>query len=406
MKKLKAWMEPRYTKIAIYSIVSAVIVFAVCLVIFNSNVALHSAYNIGAAIMKPLVLGLVIAYLILPIVKLLERKVFHKISKKRTRRNLAVLLIYIILAVILGVICAFVVIAVSKGISSISVSLSSLESLAQSLQADFDEFWKLIEDKMAEYHITFGSIGKSAIGLFSNIKAAGSTLLFALIFSIYFLMDTNISVYWKKAARTLLSDRTRAAGKEFLHDADTVFSGYIRGQTLDALIMGVMVTVFFMLAGVPYASVIGILTGLGNLIPFVGPVVGFASLIIVCLTQMAFDKMIIGAIILILVLAVDGNIINPKLLSTAVEVHPILVFLAIIAGGEVGGIVGMLVAVPCAALIKQQFEKYVERRAKEKEEEAAAAAIEAGEPPAEIGTGEPPEKIEAGEAPTEVDSAE
>ena len=61
-------------------------------------------------------------------------------------------------------------------------------------------------------------------------------------------------------------------------------------------------------------------------------------------------------------MTIDGNIINPKLLSSNVEIHPVLVLVAIIAGGQIGGIVGMLIAVPVAALIKLQFEKFIARR--------------------------------------------
>ena len=92
--------------------------------------------------------------------------------------------------------------------------------------------------------------------------------------------------------------------------------------------------------------------------------VGFGSLIIVSLAEGSISKLIIGAVILAAVMFIDGNVINPKMLSSNVEVHPVLVIVALIAGGNIGGVVGMLVAVPVAALLKLQFEKYVEKRRK------------------------------------------
>ena len=148
----------------------------------------------------------------------------------------------------------------------------------------------------------------------------------------------------------------------FAADADRVFSGYIRGQSMDAVIMGVMTTLTLLIAGIPYAPVIGILTGLGNLVPYVGPVVGFGSLIIVCLAEGSVTHLIAGAVILAVVMFVDANIINPRIVSSNVEVHPVLVIVALLAGGKVGGVVGMLVAVPIAALVKLQFEKKVEKK--------------------------------------------
>ena len=98
--------------------------------------------------------------------------------------------------------------------------------------------------------------------------------------------------------------------------------------------------------------------------PYVGPVVGFGSLIIVSLAEGSIAKLVIGAVILAAVMFIDGNVINPKMLSSNVEVHPVLVIVALLAGGKVGGVVGMLVAVPVAALLKLQFDKYVEKRRK------------------------------------------
>ena len=144
----------------------------------------------------------------------------------------------------------------------------------------------------------------------------------------------------------------------------SLLSGYIRGQSMDALLVGVMVSIAMLIARIPYALVIGILTGIGNLVPYVGPVVGFGSLIIVSLAENSISKLIIGAVILAVVMFIDGNVINPRMLSSNVEVHPVLVIVALLAGGKVGGVVGMLIAVPVAALLKLQFERYVEKRRK------------------------------------------
>ena len=189
-------------------------------------------------------------------------------------------------------------------------------------------------------------------------------MLFAIIFSVYFLYDDSIATYWSGVVDAFSSAETRAKIAAFAVDADRVFSGYIRGQSMDALLVGVMVSIAMLIARIPYALVIGILTGIGNLVPYVGPVVGFGSLIIVSLAEGSISKLIIGAVILAAVMFIDGNVINPKMLSSNVEVHPVLVIVALIAGGNIGGVVGMLVAVPVAALLKLQFEKYVEKRRK------------------------------------------
>jgi predicted PurR-regulated permease PerM len=129
-----------------------------------------------------------------------------------------------------------------------------------------------------------------------------------------------------------------------------------------------------MVIGVPNGTVVGVLTGCGNLIPYVGPVIGYLTLALVCIPTGAWTKLIAGAIVLAILLFVDGNIINPRLLSSNVMVHPLLVVAALIGGGAVGGFVGMLIAVPTAALIKIQFDRYLERREARLKAEAKAAA--------------------------------
>ena len=101
---------------------------------------------------------------------------------------------------------------------------------------------------------------------------------------------------------------------------------------------------------------------IGNLIPYVGPILGYAGLITVCLLEGEINKLIIGGICLLVIMFLDGNVLNPKLLSNSVKVHPLLVVAALIGGGALGGILGMIVAVPCAALLKLQFDRYLQKK--------------------------------------------
>lgn len=165
-----------------------------------------------------------------------------------------------------------------------------------------------------------------------------------------------------KVSQTLFKESTLNKSAELASDADRVCTGYIRGQALDALIVGTVATIAFLIAGIPYGPVIGILTGIGNFIPFLGPIIGFSSLIIICFVKGLYMKMIVGGIILACIMFLDSKLVNPNLLSKNVEVHPVLVFLALIAGEQIGGLTGMLVAVPCAAFLKEQFEKYMAKR--------------------------------------------
>ena len=117
-----------------------------------------------------------------------------------------------------------------------------------------------------------------------------------------------------------------------------------------------------MIADIPEALLIALLVGIGNLIPYVGPIVGYLAVILVCLPTGAYHQLIIGVIGLFVIMIIDGNIINPKLLSNNIKIHPLLVVAALIGGGAVGGFVGMLVAVPVAALLKLYFDRFLNEK--------------------------------------------
>ena len=137
------------------------------------------------------------------------------------------------------------------------------------------------------------------------------------------------------------------------------FTGYMRGQFIDAVLVGLMVGVSLTVVGVDFAPVIGIATGIGNLIPYIGPIVSYVLTVAVCVVNGDIGRLVVAAAVLLVIQFVDGQVINPKILSDSVEVHPILVLVALTAGGRLGGVLGMFIAVPCAALAKIYFEKFV-----------------------------------------------
>jgi predicted PurR-regulated permease PerM len=194
--------------------------------------------------------------------------------------------------------------------------------------------------------------------------------IFAIIFGIYFLIDgPYVLIYLGRVGHVLFKDDIAVNHYRIMNDVDRVFSGYFRGQGIDAAIVGVLSGIALTAIGVPFGPVVGLLAGLGNLIPYVGGPVGFGSIAVVCLPGAEWGKMIAGFVVMAIIMLVDSNVINPKLLSDNVDVHPILVVAALIAGGAVGGIAGMLVAVPLAGFLKIQVDRWVEKR--EAEEVAA-----------------------------------
>ncbi|MBR6089836.1 MAG: AI-2E family transporter [Anaerolineaceae bacterium] len=358
MFNLKQYKDSRYTKIAVYVIVTSVIMFFLFILISMSGGFFEKMVSVIGMVLKPIIAGGVIAYLLEPVVQLLQKKL--KFARGAAVISTIALIVLLILALL-------VTAGVFLGKQISLISFENIGDLIGEFSEQLNEISVRVQDWFASHSIDIKAITGGVGNFVSGITGAASDIFFALIFAVYFLLDSDgIQGYWNRIRKLFIKPETQARVHEVLMDADKCFSGYIRGQFLDALLVGIVTFIGMLVCGVPYPFVIGLLTGIGNLIPYVGPVVGFVTLVIVCLIEGAWSKLLIGGIVLAVLLFLDGNVINPKLLSSSIEIHPLLVFAAMIAGSAVGGLIGMLVAVPLAALLKIEFDKFLDRKEAEK----------------------------------------
>ncbi len=358
--------------IAVIACVSVIIMF----LLYHMIPWVAQAWKIVAAVLKPVVLGSVICYLLYPAVTFFEKK-FNKKSPKKWARSASVLLMLLIVLAALVVFNVILIWTATKQITKID--LQSMQTFLTEVQESTGDLSKNFDQWLKEQNIDYAAITQKIQGLVTSVVSgtvgAITSLFFGTIFSIYFLIDgDNIAGYWKKAAKAIIPDQTIRVLKELADDADRCFSGYIRGQAIDALIVGAVTTILMLLVGMPNAVLIGFLTGFGNLIPYVGPILGYGSVIIVTLLEFNPKMMVVGLIILIVVMFLDGNIINPRLLANAVNVHPLLVVAALLAGGALGGLLGILLAVPSGAFLKLQFDKFIKFRQENKKEKEVRKA--------------------------------
>ncbi|MBR3251973.1 MAG: AI-2E family transporter [Erysipelotrichaceae bacterium] len=370
MKFFKQFYDEKYSKLSLYIIKTTLMIFVMGLIIFTFYSKTRNILNFFVAILGPLILGMALAYLLEPLVEFFENRVFYSINNEKKARVISVAVTFTMILIFVVLILLALIMTVTRSIDKIEVK--DLTEFINMITNDFSKFWASVEAELAKFNINLGNIGTILSNVFNNVSSGASTLLFANIFAVYFLLDSHIAEYWQNVLDVFTSEETRKKLADFSKDADRVFSGYIRGQSIDAFLVGVMVTIALVILRVPYAVVIGLITGIGNLIPYVGPILGFASLAVVAISEGSMFHLAAGGAVLGLVMAIDGNIINPKLLSDNVEIHPVLVIVALIAGGEIGGVLGMLLAVPCAALLKLQFDRFIERRRAENEIEQKA----------------------------------
>ncbi len=363
MKKLKEYLDPGYTKICIYAGMTFILTGVAIYLLYLTGGFWSRVWSLFTSVLRPVLIGGIFCYLFTPLVNRIERRI-NKKGSRPCARSLAVILCYLFVALIIAALVMLLLFTMYRSISA--VSLEGLGSMLSALKEDLSGYQELIEGKLG----SSGAIVKEAGGMLglmiTGIKNTGTGIAFGIVISVYLLLDgKRILPYWKRAFHLMSGGRYDDRLGTFLADADRVFSGYIRGQFVDAVIVGALSSIAMLIAGVPSALVVGILTGIGNLIPYIGPVIGYVTLAFVCLLAMDWGHLAVGALILAGVMAVDSNLINPRLLSNNVMVHPLLVVVALIGGGAAGGFIGMIIAVPAAALIKIQFDKYLGRKEKE-----------------------------------------
>ncbi|MCR5100221.1 MAG: AI-2E family transporter [Butyrivibrio sp.] len=370
MKKYFSKLDQKYLKICIYAGLTVLITAGLGAVLLSTGVFWSKLWKIFTAVLKPMIIGGILSYLFLPIVTRIEKYINRK-KEHKSARLVSVIFTYAIVILSIALVIFLIIVAVYKNVETLNVE--TIQNTFATIKNDYSEIWDFIESKLESYNIDTVNMTPVITAATEAVKNFFSGMLFGIIFSIYFMLDkSRIGVYWKRAFHLIFGQKSEDKLLVFMKDADNAFSGYIRGQFLDAFLVGVLSSIALSLVGVPSGVLVGIFVGIGNMVPYLGPIVGYATLVIVCLPTAAFTKMLIGFVVLAFIMFVDGNIINPKLLSENVDVHPLLVVAALIGGGAIGGVVGMLVAVPTAALLKLQFDRYLEkletRRAEEDEE--------------------------------------
>ena len=337
---------------------------------------------------SPLLLGFALAYLLSPLCSMLERflgKIPLFKQKEKLRKNLGILLCYLLILLFLVFLGSLLVSVFTKNIHLVQGEdfVKGLEGMLLLLKNFYDDLnRRILEIPIAGNNLQEGvqtflakllsfvqNLGSNFLSSVGNMGSLIGNLLFGIIFSIYFLADgVKIALYWERILRLLIGEKRVLAFRGFLKDTDRAFSGYIRGQLIDGIIMAFLVSISLSLVGVRYALAIGILTGIGNLIPYVGPFVAYGTTVLVCTLYGDFSKLLPAVLVLFVIQTLDGNVINPRLLSNSIDIHPLLVIISLIIGGAVGGVLGIFLAAPIASLIKLQVDRMIEKgEAKKKE---------------------------------------
>lgn len=381
-KEYKFRASSKYFTVSSY-VFGVLLVFAVavkCIFFWDDASAFIS--NLISTL-EPFFLGILIAFLINPLVNWMRRFLFGKlipIKKPGLNNAISIALAYIlVLAAIISAIF-FIIPSVVKTAYDLVKQIDSVRDTVLGIAKwvdgkinvglvatvnkylSIDYLKSLVADYSKDITSSIISTGSAVIGAFVNI-------VIAFIVSIYLIIDKKVQT--RSFKRIIYAFFSEQRAKKICYvgkKAITIFSNFFDGKMLDSLIMGIITFFAMLIMGLcglkgcmENALLIAILIGVTNMIPYFGPFIGAVPSILFLLVY-SWQSALIFTVYIIVIMQVDGNIIGPKILGGSTGLRPLWIIFAITIGGWAFGIVGMLIGVPIVATITGLLNESVDVR--------------------------------------------
>ena len=341
---------------------------------------------------SPLILGAIIAYILEIMIKRIE-KIFFPNSKnkwlRKARRPICILLttvlvlfllVLLVYTIIPGLTQAFTVL--SREFPNYFVQAKSwametfrdVPSITDAIK-DVELDWNFLQERVAKWAITGiadNSLLSSTVTVISAVMGSIANFLISMIFAIFLLSGKQtLQSQSRNVMFAAVSEKTNNRMQHMLSTANRCFSGFIIGQTINGLILGVLTWLGMRIFGMPYALMVGVLSGTTSLIPIIGGYIGAALGTFLVFT--VNPNLALWFLVFIVALQnVQGNILYPRLVGNSVGLPSLWVLAAVSVGGGLSGVGGMILAVPTTATLYALVHEWVQKKkelAKAKEHE-------------------------------------
>ncbi len=323
-------------------------------------VTLAAMYFLGTVLLT-LGISAVTAYVLLPVVRLLERGMPWRNRRPGLSRGIAVGVIFLAgLGILTGLLVAVIPPTIQQSQRFIEDFPSFLNSARMTVESWVAHYSDLVPAELREQAESAladasGIIGKAAWNVVSQTWGVVSGS-FAFILGlatapvlIFYIMKDSGQV--KASLYAPFPAAVRPYLRDILDIADRTVGGYIRGQLTLGLIVGVIVTVGLLALGVPFAFILGIVAGLTELIPIIGPWIGGAAGVLVTLAT-APDKVLWVILLYLVVQLLENTLLVPRIQGNSLKLHPIVIILIITIGSQYFGLWGVILGPPLVAMGK------------------------------------------------------
>lgn len=333
-----------------------------------------------------LVLSIFFAYLIAPLVEFVRRPFKLGARERLMPRPLAIGIVYLAIFGSIGLTIYLLLPQIGEQIAGLGkqvpVYSKSISERAQSLE----RFYQRIPPGARETVKQAVSNGFNSVGDYIQQSVADAVpvilahlpwLVLIPILAFFLLKDADS--FRQSALQMLPRGRLRWRGDELFQDVNAALAAYIRAQLIACLIIGVICTIGFLLLGVPYALVLGLIAGFFEFIPLAGPLA--VAVIAVTLASFHSPGAAVGVFIFLAVLRIAQDyVIYPRIIGSGIHLHPLAVILAILAGAELAGVTGIFLAIPVIAVISVTYRHWMEHRGRD--EGLVASLLKPAETPA------------------------
>jgi predicted PurR-regulated permease PerM len=308
------------------------------------------------------VIALFFAYLVFPLVRRLN---------ERLPLGPSILLVYILIVILGAAVVQLIVPALVADVQGAVKAVPALVTqLGHIISDPNNKYVKWLPPDEKMYLIAlptqlagflqnnaFDTATKTLTVLLSTVSIL-ATVIVVPVLAAYMLLDAESL---KANFLGLIPQKLHAKTESIIADLDQVVGGFIRGQLIDGSILGAMLTVMLLVMHVPYALLIGVVSGALNFIPYAGALIAFVPAVLLALANGGPIHALIVAVLIVVIHQIDGNFVSPRVLKDNVGLSPFWIVLAILAGSELFGLAGTFLAVPVAAMIRVLREQLLPR---------------------------------------------
>lgn len=301
----------------------------------------------------PVLIAGILYFIFNPVVRLLEKKL---------PRTLSILLIYLAFLALIGFVLSSIgpmftkqvtdlfnnIPDIVKQIQIFIKQLSNSQWFTWMMNQDFVSVSKIersIGDFLTNLPENITASLSSVFGVVTNLALIALTVPFILF---YMLKDGH---RFPNLAVKILPDQYKNEGLKIFKDLYDTLAAYIQGQLIVCLFVGIGCYIGFLIAGVKYALILGMIMTVTNIIPYVGPFLGAAPAVIIAFLDSP-TKALIAVIVVVVVQQIDGNLVSPLIIGKRLNTHPLTIILLLLGAGSFGGVLGMILAVPTYAVLK------------------------------------------------------